>query len=107
MDVPKSALQALHTPVIYVQGGPTDIAYANGHGRLRADRSRARGDDRPAGGATAALTSSPMAARRREIVVDWLEWQLRGDAEAAKSFLGEDCGLCGDPEVAIETRNLP
>src|SRR5687768_226299 len=30
MDVTKSGLRALHTPVIYSQGGETDIAYANG-----------------------------------------------------------------------------
>ena len=30
-------------------------------------------------------------------VVSWLDWQLRGDATAAKTFKGKDCGLCGDP----------
>ena len=106
MDVPKSALRALHTPVIYVQGGPTDIAYANGRDDF------ARIDHVPAvmvdlvgkgHGGTYFETNGGKAAR---IVVDWLEWQLRGDAEAAKSFLGEDCRLCTDPEVAIEARNL-
>jgi len=28
--LPDNVLQTLHTPVIYIQGGPTDIAYANG-----------------------------------------------------------------------------
>ena len=36
----------------------------------------------------------------------WTSVLRNGDAEAAKSFLGADCGLCGDPEVAIETKNL-
>jgi hypothetical protein len=40
-------------------------------------------------------------------VVDWLQWQLRGDAHGAKSFLGEDCGLCRDPQVEIRRKNLP
>src|SRR5262245_36552688 len=30
MDVTKDALANFHTPVIYIMGGPTDIAYANG-----------------------------------------------------------------------------
>jgi hypothetical protein len=30
MNITKDALKKLHTPVIYVLGGPTDIAYANG-----------------------------------------------------------------------------
>jgi hypothetical protein len=27
----------------------------------------------------------------------WLYRQLRGDVAVAKSFVGEDCGLCDDP----------
>jgi dienelactone hydrolase len=106
MEVPKSALQALHTPVIYVQGGPTDIAYANGRDDFaRIDHVPAVMVDLPVGhGGTYFEPNGGKAAR---IVVDWLEWQLRGDAAAAKSFLGEDCGLCGDPEVEIERKNLP
>ena len=106
MDVPKSALRALHTPVIYVQGGPTDIAYANGRDDF------ARIDHVPAvmvdllGKGHGGTYFEPNGGKAARIVVDWLEWQLRGDAEAAKSFLGEDCRLCGEPEVAIETRNL-
>ena len=30
MDLAKSELLKLHTPVLYILGGPTDIAYANG-----------------------------------------------------------------------------
>jgi hypothetical protein len=30
MSVSKDALRMLHTPVLYLLGGPTDIAYANG-----------------------------------------------------------------------------
>ena len=106
MDLPKSALQALHTPVIYIQGGPTDIAYANGRDDF------ARIGHVPAvmvdllGKGHGGTYFEPNGGKAARIAVDWLEWQLRGDAEAAKSFLGEDCGLCRDPEVAIERKNL-
>jgi hypothetical protein len=30
-------------------------------------------------------------------VVAWLNWQLLGDQESAKTFVGESCGLCRDP----------
>jgi hypothetical protein len=107
MDLPKSALRSLHTPVIYVQGGPTDIAYANGMDDY------ARIDHVPAamvnlvGKGHGGTYFEPNGGKAARIVVDWLEWQLRGDADAARSFLGEDCGLCGDPEVVIERKNLP
>ena len=105
MRLEKSALQALHTPVIYVQGGPTDIAYANGMDDFgRIDHVPAAMVNLPVGhGGTYFEPNGGKAAR---IVVDWLEWQLRGNAEAARSFLGENCGLCGDPEVEIEIKNL-
>ena len=105
MRLEKSALQALHTPVIYVQGGPTDIAYANGRDDFgRIGHVPAAMVDLPVGhGGTYFEPNGGKAAR---IVVAWLEWQLRGDAEAARSFLGEDCGLCADPDVEIETKNL-
>jgi len=105
MRLPKSALRSLHTPVIYVQGGPTDIAYANGlddFGRI--DHVPAVMVNLPVGhGGTYFEPNGGKAAR---IVVDWLEWRLRGDVEAGKSFVGEDCRLCGDPDVEIETKNL-
>ena len=105
MRVEKSALQALHTPVIYVLGGPTDIAYANGMDDFaRIDHVPAVVVNLPVGhGGTYFEPNGGKAAR---IVVDWLEWQLRGDAQAARSFLGDDCGLCGASEVEIERKNL-
>lgn len=106
MDLPKSALRTLHTPAIYLQGGPTDIAYANGRDDFaRIDHVPAVMVDIPTGhGGTYSEANGGKGAR---IVVDWLEWQLRGDAEAAKTFLGADCRLCVDPEAAIERKNLP
>lgn len=107
MELKKSALQALHIPVIYVQGGPTDIAYANGMDDFQ------RIDHVPAamvnlvGKGHGGTYFEPNGGKAARIVVDWLEWQLRGDVEAAKSFLGEDCRLCGDPDIEIETKNLP
>ena len=106
MELDKSALAALHTPVIYVQGGPTDIAYANGNDDF------ARIDRVPAvmvnlvGKGHGGTYFEPNGGKAAKIVVDWLQWHLRGDAEAAKSFLGETCGLCRDPEVEIERKNV-
>ncbi|WEK46291.1 MAG: alpha/beta hydrolase-fold protein [Candidatus Andeanibacterium colombiense] len=105
MDLPKAALERLRTPVLYLMGGPSDIAWANGrddfqrinhvpvimvalpvgHGGTYFD---------PHGGAAAAIS------------VDWLEWQLRHDATAGRSFLGENCRLCGVPGWSIERKGF-
>ena len=106
MALQKSALNALHTPVIYIQGGPTDIAYANGMDDFK------RIDNVPAaivnvkGVGHGGTYFEPNGGKAAQIAVAWLEWQLRGDTEAAKSFLGDACGLCTDPTVEIERKNL-
>jgi hypothetical protein len=106
MALAKSALSAIHTPVIYIQGGPTDIAYANGMDDFQ------RIDHVPAvmvnvnGVGHGGTYFEPNGGKAAQVAVAWLEWQLRGDAEAANSFLGDACGLCSDPAVEIERKNL-
>jgi hypothetical protein len=39
-------------------------------------------------------------------VVAWLDWQLRNDQRAAKTFVGKDCGLCTDPAWAVEKKKI-
>ena len=35
----------------------------------------------------------------------WLDWKLRGDKTAAKTFTGKDCGLCKDTNWTVKTKN--
>ena len=41
-----------------------------------------------------------------QVAVNWLDWQLRGDAEAGRMFSGANCGLCTDARWAYESKNL-
>ena len=106
MNVGKDVLQTLHTPVLYIQGGPSDIAYANGMDDFNrishvpvaiANLPVGHGGtfDEPNGGAAAS------------VAVSWLNWQLRGDAQSATRFLGDDCGLCRDPQWAFQRKQFP
>lgn len=36
----------------------------------------------------------------------WLDWQLKGSKDAAKMFLGKDCGLCTNPHYHVQKKNL-
>jgi enterochelin esterase-like enzyme/dienelactone hydrolase len=105
MDTPKSALAKLRMPVLYIMGGPTDIAWTNGRDDF------ARIDTVPA--AMVALPTGhggtyfdPHGGAAAAIAVDWLEWHLRGDKAAARSFLGEDCRLCTVPAWTIERKGF-
>jgi dienelactone hydrolase len=105
MQVPKEALQKIHTPVIYLQGGPTDIAFANGNDDFaRINHVPAVMVNLPVGhGGT---YDKPMGGKAASIVIDWLNWQLRGDASAGRTFAGANCRLCTDAEATLERKNL-
>lgn len=106
MELTKAGLAALHTPVLYLDGGPTDIAYENGMDDFRRiEHVPAIMVNTPTGhGGT---YHDPNGGKNASIVIDWLEWQLRGDRAAARTFTGENCRLCRDPGATIERKNWP
>jgi hypothetical protein len=101
----KDRVKDLHTPTLYVLGGPTDIAYENGMDDYKkinhvpvavANIDKGHGGTywEPNGGAAAA------------VVVDWLDWQLRGSAGAKRTFVGANCGLCTDSAWEYMSKGL-
>jgi hypothetical protein len=40
-----------------------------------------------------------------QVVVNWLNWQLRNDAKSARWFVGEDCGICTRDGWTIQRKN--
>ncbi len=105
MEVDKSLLKALHGPVLYVMGGPQDVAYPNGTDDFaRLGTVPAVLVDLPVGhGGTFMQANGGKGAR---ITVAWLDWQLKGDQRAAAMFTGPACGLCREGEVKIERKRL-
>lgn len=102
----KALLDTLRTPIIYIQGGPTDIAYQNGKDdfqRIKHVPAYFLNQDTGHGG----TFLQDNGGRAATVAVAWLNWQLRGDARAAKMFTGKECGLCRDPAWSIERKNLP
>lgn len=105
ITVDKSLLQKLHTPVLYVLGGKGDVAWPNGSDDFaRISHVPAVLIDGDVGhGGTFREPNGGDVAR---FTVAWLNWQLRGDAQAGKMFTGSDCGLCADPKWKIERKGL-
>ncbi|QNE07346.1 hypothetical protein [Croceicoccus marinus] len=106
VNIAKADLARLHTPVAYILGGPSDIAYPNGmddfqrieHVPVMAaslDVGHGGTFNRPAGGEWALVGTA------------WLDWQLKQDAAAAQFFTGPDCRLCVLPEWTIRRKNFP
>jgi dienelactone hydrolase len=106
-EVRRSILAEMHAPIAYFIGGESDIAWANaeadwqdlqelGITAINANMDVGHGATyrEPNGGPFA---SGPLA---------WLEWQLRGDAEARAMFVGDDCGLCSGSDWTLR-RHFP
>jgi dienelactone hydrolase len=91
--VTKDELGALHGPVAYLSGGPTDIAHANSVddvGRINHVPLLFAYNGVGHGGTYLEPNGGDYAAA----VVDWLDWRLKGDEQAARTFVGDACGLC-------------
>ena len=106
MNQQKSLLETLRTPTLYILGGETDIAYANGSDDFeRIEKVPVfLGNVLKVGhGGT---YWEPNGGTAAAAVVAWLDWQLRNDREAAKTFVGKDCGLCTDAAWSVEKKRI-
>jgi dienelactone hydrolase len=105
MDVTKDALANFHTPVIYILGGPSDIAYPNGMDDFeRIAHVPVAVANLPVGHGGTFL--EPNGGAAAAVAVSWLNWHLRGDDAAAARFVGAECSLCRDPRWTLQTKNL-
>jgi dienelactone hydrolase len=106
MNQSKSLLETLHTPTLYILGGETDIAYANGTDDFkRIDKVPVfLGNILKVGhGGT---YWEPNGGKAAAAVVAWLDWQLRNDSKAKQTFVGQDCGLCKDPAWTVAKKKI-
>ncbi len=105
LPLKKATLQNLHAPLIYLNGGPTDMAYANGHDDF--DRINhvpvvfANIDVGHSG-----AYRNPNGGKVAPVAIAWLDWQLKGDRQAGRMFTGAKCGLCTNPEWRIERKGI-
>jgi dienelactone hydrolase len=97
IDVSKALLEKIHTPTLYILGGETDIAYANGMDDFKRIKHVPAYLGNLIGVGHGGTYWQPNGGKAAAAVVAWLDWQLRGDQRAAKTFVGKDCGLCRDP----------
>ena len=101
----KERLQEITVPVIYILGGPEDIAYENGMDDFhRLVKVPAFAANYPVGhGGT---YRQEHGGEFTVPALAWLQWQLKGDKEAAKLFVGADCGLADREGWTIEKNSL-
>jgi len=97
----KEQLKGLHAPIMYMLGGKEDIAYVNGMDDFhRIKEVPALAINYPVGhGGT---YRQPHGGEFSIPAIAWLNWQLKGDAESAKMFLGKKPGILSREGWTIE-----
>jgi hypothetical protein len=99
----------VHTPVLFVEGGPSDVAYAGGTkgyetiSKLNVpvmwfSKDIGHGGD----------LSKPDGGDFTKIILAWLNWQLKGDETATGKglLLGKDCPYCRDSTWDVKSANI-
>lgn len=105
VNVDKALLKTLHTPILYVLGGKGDVAWPNGtddYAKITHVPAVLVDGDVGHGGTFRQRNGGEVAG----FALAWLNWQLRGDKQAAKLFEGTDCGLCKSTKWRIEKKGL-
>jgi dienelactone hydrolase len=104
--ITKDDLERLHTPVAYILGGPDDIAFPNGSDDFaRIDHVPVMLANLPVGhGGTFRLANGGDWAR---VGTAWLDWQLKGDRQAARWFVGTGCRLCTSFGWTVQRKQFP
>jgi dienelactone hydrolase len=105
--ISKATLSQLKGPIAYINGGPTDIAYEN----ALDDFARIGhvpvffGENGVGHGGT--YQANEYGGSYARVATHWFNWQLKGDARAARWFTGADCELCTRPGWRVRTKNFP
>ncbi len=95
-NVSKEALAKLHAPIAYFNGDPSDIAHKNGKDDFE------RVNNLPVlfawrqGVGHSGTYRKANGGEFGKVAVAYLNWRMKGDKNAAKMFVGKDCGLCSD-----------
>ncbi|HEY0224588.1 MAG TPA: hypothetical protein VGC38_08750 [Pseudolabrys sp.] len=106
MDIGKATLDRLRTPVLYILGGASDPAYDHAMDDFQRITKvpvmvANLGDVGHVG-----TFAEPDGGKAALVDVAWLDWQLKGDADAARWFTGTACRLCTDPNWKVEKKGL-
>ncbi len=102
----KEDLKKLHTPILYILGGESDIAYGNGMNdfeRINHVPAFAANLDVGHGGTYGQLHGGDFA----KVATAWFQWQLKSDQAAATMFTGEPCGVSQMPGWIVAKKNIP
>ena len=94
----------LHGPVLLINGHERDFLMASSEATFDAIKSLPAfyGARRNAG--HTATVDHPGGGEWANVASNWARWQLKGDKEAARMFVGKDCSLCTNPNWVTRSK---
>jgi hypothetical protein len=101
----QTVLDKVHTPIAYVCGGSSDIAFDNctrDYKNMKTVPAILANDPVGHGGTYYGDNGGSFA----KIATAWFDWWLKGDATVKSRFTGANCTFCKSPWT-LETKNLP
>lgn len=104
-SVKKEDLAKLHTPVLYILGGPEDIAEPNGLDDFQHINQVPVFVADQAGAGHGGLISMPNSEGTK-VEIDWLNWQFNHNEIAGRTFTGPDCELCRDFRWQVHRKGI-
>jgi hypothetical protein len=87
------ALAKLHGPAFFINGGEIDFMYGPSRANFDMVTVPAFYGARANAGHTATMYHAN-GGEFGQVAAEWLLWQFKGDMEASKTFVGDDCRLC-------------
>ena len=105
-QLPKSQLEKIHSPTLYLLGGPSDIAYENGMDdveRINHVPVFVGNLDVGHGG----TYGQPYGGEYGKVATAWFQWQLKDDETAGELFVGEPAGLSQMPGWDYAKKPVP
>ncbi len=102
----KANLKNLHGPIAYISGDDEDLAYANANDDFAQINHVPVFRAYSHGVVHEGTYSERNGGEFAGIAVGWLNWQLKGDRQAAHLFVGPACGLCVNPHWVVRSKNL-
>ena len=106
VKIDKSKLASLHGPMLYLTGGPQDIAHPNASDDVaRIDHLPVFLGSLPVGhGGT--FWTQPDGGDWARVATRWLDWQLKASADASWDFAGPACRLCTTARWSVTQKKL-
>lgn len=100
------ALAKIHGPALYLNGGEPDFMMATSKANFDAINHVPIFYGARDNAGHSATYFHPGGGEFANVAVAWLDWQLKGNERASAMFVGEECGLCTNPNWETHAKHL-